>query len=84
MSDRLCNCCSHLLVRSEKLNSFYNEHFIPNGWKLSYRTLSEGVSLFLTGRCKECYGKLEERILLTDLLSSDELLRTIYDAMWKA
>lgn len=84
MSDRLCKCCLHLSVRSEKLDSFYNEHFIPRGWRLSYLTLSEGVSLYLTGSCRDCHGDLEERILLTDGLSGDELLSAIYDAMWTA
>lgn len=84
MSDRLCDCCPHLPVRSDKLNSFYNACFIPDGWKLSYSTLSEGVDLYLTGYCRNCYGRLEERILLTNNLSGDELLSAIYDAMWTA
>lgn len=84
MSDRLCGCCPHLLVRSEKLDSFYNEHFIPHGWELVYETLSEGAALYLTGYCGDCYGDLEERILLADGLSGDKLLSAIYDAMWTA
>ena len=84
MSDRLCGCCPHLLVRSEKLDSFYNEHFIPRGWRLSYTRLSEGVALYLTGYCRDCGGDLEERVLLTNGLSGDKLLNTIYDAMWTA
>ena len=84
MSDRLCGCCSHLLVRSEKLDSFYNECFIPRDWKLVYSTLSEGVCLYLTGYCRDCYGDLEERILLTNGLSGEKLLNTIYEAMWTA
>ncbi len=84
MSDRLCGCCPHLLVRSEKLDSFYNEHFIPQGWKLVYLSLSEGVALYLTGCCRDCGGDLEERVLLTNGLSGDKLLSAIYDAMWTA
>ena len=75
MSDRLCGCCQHLLVRSGKLDSFYNEHFIPRGWRLSYTKLSSGVSLYLTGYCRDCGGDLEERGLLTNGLSSDKLLK---------
>ena len=84
MSDRLCGCCPPLLVRSEKLDNFYNEHFIPQGWRLSYTKLSEGVSLYLTGYCRDCGGDLDERILLTNGLSGGKLLNTIYDAMWTA
>lgn len=84
MSDRLCRCCQHLMVRSKKLDNFYNEHFIPRGWKLSYTKLSEGVCLYLTGYCRDCYGNLEERILLTDSLSGDDLLSAVFDAMWTA
>lgn len=84
MSDRPCNCCLHLPVRSEKLNSFYNACFIPSGWQLTYWTFSKGVSLYLTGYCRDCYGDLEERILLTNGLSGNELLSAIYDAMWTA
>ena len=82
MSDRLCGCCQHLMVRSEKLDSFYNEHFIPRGWKLSYTKLSEGVNLYLTGNCRDCGGDLEERILLTNDISIDDLMNTIYKTMW--
>ena len=82
MSDRLCRCSQHLMVRSEKLDNFYNEHFIPRGWKLSYTKLSEGVCLYLTGYCRDCYGDLEERVFLANGLSGDKLLKAIYDAMW--
>ena len=56
-------------------NQIYNEHFIPRGWRLSYTKLSSGVSLYLTGYCRDCGGDLEERVLLTNGLSSDKLLK---------
>lgn len=84
MSDRLCRCCQHLMVRSEKLDSFYREHFVPQGWRLTYTTLSSGVGLYLTGYCDNCCGDLEERVLLLNGLSGDKLLSVIYNAMWSA
>lgn len=84
MSDRLCECCRHLAVRSEKLDSFYSKHFIPRGWRLGYTTLSEGVILYQTGRCQNCYQELEERILLEKNLTGDDLFSAIYEAMQTA
>lgn len=84
MCDRLCGCCMHLSVQSEKLASFYKDHFIPQGWKLAYSALSEGVILYLTGYCQNCYQELEERVLLEKSLTGDKLFSAIYDAMQTA
>lgn len=81
MSDRLCKCCLHMVPRTEALNNFYRGHFIPRGWRLSYSKLSEGVILYLTGYCRDCYDELEEQVWLAEGISGDDLFSAIYNAM---
>ncbi len=81
MSDRLCKCCLHMATRTEALDNFYKDHFIPRGWRLGYSKLSEGVILYLTGYCRDCYDELEELVWLAEGMSGDDLFSAIYNAM---
>jgi hypothetical protein len=84
MRDQPCHCNGHRQLSDGGRENFYQEHFIPEGWKLSYATLFEGMELYLTGYCRDCYGYLEEQIPLPDGLAEDDALQAIYDAMQSA
>lgn len=79
-----CKCSYHLAGNENAAANFYNTHFVPDGWELVYSKLSECRSIHLKGRCKDCYGDLNEMIPLPEGLSGDALFQAIYDAMWSA
>ena len=79
-----CKCSYHLAGNENAAANFYNTHFVPDGWELVYSKLSECRSIHLKGRCKDCYGELNEMIPLPEGLSGDALFQAIYDAMWSA
>ncbi len=84
MVNRYCKCCYHLAGRPDAAANFYNDHFIPDRWALSYFKLSECWGVSLMGRCKDCGGELEEVIPLPKGLVGDDLLKAIYDAVLTA
>jgi len=70
-----------MATRTEALDSFYKDHFIPRGWRLSCSKLSDGVILYLTGYCRDCYDELEEQVWLAEGISGDDLFSDVYNAM---
>ena len=84
MVNRYCKCCHHLAGRPDAAANFYNDHFIPDHWALSYFKLSECMGVSLMGRCKDCDGELEEVIPLPKGLTGDALFQAIYDIVQTA
>ena len=84
MVNRYCKCCHHLAGRPDAAANFYNDHFIPDHWALSYFKLSECMGVSLMGRCKDCDGELEEVIPLPKGLTGDALFQAIYDTVQTA
>ena len=84
MVNRYCKCCYHLAGRPDAAANFYNDHFIPDRWALSYFNLSECWGVSLMGRCKDCDGELEEVIPLPKGLTGDALFQAIYDTVQTA
>ena len=84
MVNRYCKCCHHLAGRPDAAANFYNDHFIPDHWALSYFKLSECMGVSLMGRCKDCDGELEEVIPLPKGLTGDVLFQAIYDTVQTA
>lgn len=84
MVNRYCKCCHHLAGRPDAAANFYNDHFIPDCWALSYFKLSECWGVSLMGRCKDCDGELEEVIPLSKGLTGDALFQAIYDTVQTA
>ena len=79
-----CDCCHHLAGRPDAAANFYQDHFVPEGWALSYFKLSECHGVTLTGSCNCCHGKLEELIPIPKGLTGDALFQAIYDVMQTA
>ena len=71
-----CKCCQHM--GRNAAGTFFNDHFIPMGWELVYSKLSECGCIILKGRCKSCYGDLDELIEIPENLIGDDLLQAIY------
>lgn len=85
MNEQTCTCNSHLAVTDGKKHNFCNEHFIPTGWELVYIDLSRPWrTLYLTGICQVCHGRLEAQLDLPEGLTGDGLFQAIYEAMWSA
>lgn len=81
MSNQPCTCCGHIPATDGKRINFYRENFIPEGCRLYYTEMTGRKYLYMTGRCKRCFGLLEEPIPLEDGLSGDAELQSIYDAV---
>ena len=79
-----CKCCQHMAGNTNAATNFYDANFIPNTWKSHYSRLSECAGIVLAGRCKACYGDLEELIPIPNGLSGDDLFQAIYDTMQTA
>ncbi len=77
-----CKCCQHM--GRNAAGSFFNDHFIPTGWRLDYFKLSEYGGIVLKGRCKICHGDLDELIEIPKNLIGDDLFQAIYDTMQTA
>ena len=79
-----CHCCRHLAGRPDAAANYYRDHFVPESWALHYSKLSECRGVILTGRCDNCYGKLEELIPIPEGLTGDVLFQAIYDTVQAA
>ena len=84
MVNRFCKCCHHMAGKPDAATNFYNDHFIPDCWALSYFKLSECMGVSLMGRCKDCDGELEEVIPLPKGLTGDALFQAVYDIVQTA
>lgn len=84
MVNRYCKCCYHLASWPDAAANFYNDHFIPDRWALSYFKLSECWGVSLVGRCKDCDGELEEVIRFPKGLAGDALFQAVYDIVQTA
>ena len=84
MVNRFCKCCHHMAGKPDAATNFYNDHFIPDCWALSYFKLSECMGVSLMGRCKDCDGELEEVIPLPKGVTGDALFQAVYDIVQTA
>ena len=84
MVNRYCKCCHHLAGRADAAANFYNNHFIPDHWALSYFKLSECCGVSLMGCCKDCGGELEEIISFPKGLTGNALFQAVYDTVQTA
>ena len=84
MNTRPCSC-TRFPEYSTGYENFCNKHFIPRGWKLSYHTLQkedrDGIHLFLTGYCEQCYDCLEAVVPFSSGQSDSDVFAGIYAAM---
>lgn len=79
-----CHCCRFVADRPDAAANYFRAHFIPEKWALCYSKLSECGGVILSGRCENCYDKLEELIPIPEGLSGDALFQAIYDTMQTA
>lgn len=84
MVNRYCKCCYHLASWPDAVANFYNDHFIPDRWALSYFKLSEYMDVSLLGHCKDCGDELEEVIRFPKGLAGDALFQAVYDIVQTA
>ena len=84
MVNRYCKCCYHLASWPDAVANFYNDHFIPDRWALSYSKRSECWGVSLLRHWKDCGDELEEVICFPKGLAGDALFQAVYDIVQTA
>ena len=84
VSRQPCSCHSSLDISDGKRANFFSENFIPDGYRLYYTSMSTRKHMYMAGKCRRCFGLLEEPIPLPKDLSGDDELERIYKVFMSA